>query len=596
MLKGNSLRGALISIAVLWVVVFIIFIANALLRAENTMYDLLYQNGSRVDTRIVIVGIDEESISRFGQWPWPRSFVADVIDTLSEGGAAAIGIDLEYDTVSRFDNDDDYLAQAISKAGNVVLPVRGLFRSKSILAENNSIRADEFIEPIDELVSTGLGHVNGLPDQDGVVRRAFLNIEDSNTIYHSLSYTVYDTARNTLGLPEIYDNIPIDRAGRYYINYTGGAGYYHPLSFADVHNGNVPSSYFKDKIVLIGLYAHGIARDWYFTSIDKNQATYGVEIHANMIQQLLDGSFIRDMNPILGTLLFLLFTLGSIPPFLLFKPRIGLVMLLALLVAHGGLIFFYVQSGIVAKMTYMPLFCVLAFVAALIWHYVQTHANEVRIRGTFGRYMAPAVLKKVLDEGEDSLKLEGQRRQVTVLFVDIRNFTPMSEVVAPEEVVQILNDYLDLVSTCIHRHGGTLDKFIGDAAMALWNAPYDVENHALAAVSAAIDMQRESAPLEKLLAEKYGRAVQFGVGINTGDAIIGNIGAEFRMDYTAIGDTVNIAARLESNAKPGQILASKAVVDCLDEEGRGEVMASYIGEYKVKGKSEEISVYEVNSE
>jgi len=204
--------------------------------------------------------------------------------------------------------------------------------------------------------------------------------------------------------------------------------------------------------------------------------------------------------------------------------------------------------------------------------------------------MAPAVIKKILDEGDEGLMLRGQRRCVTVLFVDIRGFTTMSENTQPEDVVDMLNMYLDLVATCIHKHGGTLDKFIGDAAMAIWNAPYDTEDFTMAAVQAALDMRSESGALGLKLQEAFGKTLQFGIGINSGDAVIGNIGASFRMDYTAIGDTVNIAARLESNAKPGQILVSRAVVDKL---GDGVVPVSYIGRLKVKGKGEEIEAYEL---
>ena len=166
----------------------------------------------------------------------------------------------------------------------------------------------------------------------------------------------------------------------------------------------------------------------------------------------------------------------------------------------------------------------------------------------------------------------------------------MSETTQPEEVVEMLNMYLDLVATCVHRHGGTLDKFIGDAAMAIWNAPYDTEDFTMAAVQAALDMRSESAALGEKLLEKHGRTLQFGIGINSGDAVIGNIGASFRMDYTAIGDSVNTAARLESNAKPGQILVSRAVVDNLDD---GVVSAKHIGGLKVKGRDEEVQVYEL---
>ena len=591
MLKGKSLRGAILTAAALWLIFAALHLLNSFERMENALYDNLYQHVTQVDTRIVLIGIDETSISALGRWPWPRDIMAETLEKLAGGGAAAIGIDVEYDTPSREKGEDERLAQALESAGNVVLPVRGLFTQRTAPTSDGIMQADEIVKPIELFRAATLAHVNGLPESDDVVRRALLNISCEGVAYPSLAYALYETSRESLGLPEIVGDIPTDAAGRYYVEYTGRAGWYHPLSFSDVYEGKVPPTYFKDKIVLIGMYAQGIARDWHFTAIDGERATYGIEIHANMLQQLLEGNFPREMNPYLGLIVFALFTLAAAALFVLCKPRAGLAALAALLAAYAVLAYLMVRAGIVMQMLYAPVFCLLAYFAALIWHYAQTRADEARVRGTFGRYMAPAIVKKILDEGVDNLMLGGQSRHVTVLFVDIRGFTQMSEAAQPAEVVQILNEFLDLAASCIHRHGGTLDKFIGDCAMAIWNAPYDMEDYTLEAVRAALDMQRESVPLEQMLLEKYGRSVRFGIGINSGEAIIGNIGASFRMDYTAIGDTVNTASRLESNAKPGQILISRATADIL---GDSEISLNSLGRLKVKGKSEEIEIFEAN--
>jgi len=592
MLKGKSKRGAISTALVLWLIFAALYAFGSFERLEDTLYDALYQRVSPVDTRIVIIGIDEASISALGQWPWPRSQLAEVVEKLADGRAVAVGIDLEYDTPSRDIAEDESLARALERMGNVVLPVRGLFQRRTAITSGGYMQADELVTPIELLQTSRLAHINGFPENDGVIRRALLNLYYDGVVYPSLAYALYEASTERLGLPDISQEIPIDAAGRYYIDYTGKAGWYHPLSFSDVYEGKVPPEYFNGKIVLIGMYAHGIARDWHFTAIDGEQATYGIEVHANMLQQLLKGSFPRHMAPLFDFILFALFTLAAAVLFILKKPRTGLIILAALLVAHVGVIFWMRHAKIIISMLYTPVFCLLAYFAMLIWHYSQTRAAEAQVRGTFSRYMAPSVVKKILDEGEGNLKLGGQRREVTVLFVDIRGFTTMSEAALPEDVVLILNEFLDLAASCIHRHGGTLDKFIGDCAMAIWNAPYDTEDYTLKAVRAALDMQRESAPLEQKLLEKYGRSVRFGIGINTGEAIIGNIGASFRMDYTAIGDTVNTAARLESNAKPGQILISRATADIL---GQSEITLTTLGSLKVKGKNEEVEIFEVSS-
>ena len=590
MLKGKYLRRAIYTAFALWLALAGLHAVNAFARTENTLYDQLYQKVSPTDTRIVIIGVDEESIAALGQWPWPRSIMADMVESLAEGGAAAIGIDIEYDTVSRDSKEDQRLAEALTQAGVVVLPVRGLFKQRMAIASGGYMQADDLVVPMESLRGVGLGHVNGLPDGDDVVRKALLRLSFDGTVYPSMALALYETAQSRLGLPDIRGDIPTDPAGRYYIAYTGRAGWFRPLSFAAVYEGRVPLSYFKDKIVLIGMYAHGVAYDWHFTALDSEQATYGVEIHANILQQLLEGRFIRDMRPLPDFCVFALFSLVGAVLCIRLKPRAGLAVLVALLAAYGGMVYGMVQVGIVMQMLYTPLYYVGVYFAALIWHYAQTRAEEARVRGTFGRYMAPSVLRRILEDGEDGLRLGGQRRSVTVLFVDIRGFTPMSEAVEPEDVVLILNEYLDLAASCIHRYGGTLDKFIGDAAMAIWNAPYDTQDHTVAAARAALAMREEAAPLEERLYAAFGQTVRFGIGIHTGEAIIGNIGASFRMDYTAIGDTVNTAARLESNALAGQILLSKEAADCLAQAG---LSPQYLGGLRVKGKAEEIDVFTI---
>ena len=185
----------------------------------------------------------------------------------------------------------------------------------------------------------------------------------------------------------------------------------------------------------------------------------------------------------------------------------------------------------------------------------------------------------------------GENRHIAVLFVDIRGFTTMSESLKPEEVVEILNEYLGLTTQAIFDNGGTLDKFVGDATMAVFNAPFDLDDYIFRAVATAWDMRAGADRIAEKFRERYGKSVSFGIGINCGNAVVGNIGCDFRMDYTAIGDTVNTAARLESNAKPGQILISKEVYEAVKDR----VAVTPIGEIPLKGKSNGVFVYQIDS-
>ena len=208
----------------------------------------------------------------------------------------------------------------------------------------------------------------------------------------------------------------------------------------------------------------------------------------------------------------------------------------------------------------------------------------------FKKYVAPEVVDELAKGGDFQIKLGGEKKDIAVLFVDIRGFTPMSEGLSPEEVVEILNEYLSLTTKAIFKNKGTLDKFIGDATMAIFNAPFDLDDYVFRAVMTAMDIAKGSDELEKRLMERFGRSISFGIGVNCGEAVVGNIGCEHRMDFTAIGDTVNTAARLESNAARGQILISREVY----ERVKDRVEAKEIGVIPLKGKSQEVFVYQLN--
>lgn len=214
-----------------------------------------------------------------------------------------------------------------------------------------------------------------------------------------------------------------------------------------------------------------------------------------------------------------------------------------------------------------------------------------QVEELFGRYVSPAVVTELL-RSREAIRVGGTRCDITVMFIDIRGFTPLSERLAPEETIQVLNQYLHACADVIFRHQGTLDKFIGDGVMAIFGAPYPLERHEEHALQAALSLVRRA----ELLKQTVGAqdiSVQFGIGIQSGEAVVGNIGSEaLRLDYTAIGDTVNTAARLESQAKPGQVLVGEATVRRLGSRFK----MSEVGPLKLKGKSEPVLVYELLAE
>jgi adenylate cyclase len=331
-------------------------------------------------------------------------------------------------------------------------------------------------------------------------------------------------------------------------------------------------------------------QDGYAAPIDKGETMYGVEIHANIFKALLEQNTAIPVSStvyalivaVLAAVFFLLIDKMGILP-----STITAVLITAASIAAAKLLY---VSGIEIPLVYPILAVVLIYAAKLILGYLLETVKRRRVIGAFKKYVAPEVVDELAKKGDFSIKLGGEKKDIAVLFVDIRGFTPMSEGLKPEEVVEILNEYLSLTTDAIFKNKGTLDKFIGDATMAVFNAPFDLDDYVFRAVCAALDIAAGSAELEARLMARFGKSVSFGIGVNCGDAVVGNIGCEHRMDYTAIGDTVNTAARLEGKAGRGQILISEAVYRALE----GRIDASEIGVIPLKGKTNDVFVYQLD--
>lgn len=576
-------------IMMLLTVISIFFMYRGTLdKIDYFFQDRFMQKESAADTRIAIIAIDDESLNDFGSWPWNRNVHAQLVDTLAAGNPAVIAFDVTFPAPSADDMEaDQALIEAVANAGNVVMPVYGTFPSS---AKKGVIEALEMSEPFPALkeAAAAVGHINTIPDRDRVVRNALYSFTDEGQQVESFSWIIYKMFMERLGEGVDAAMLPLDDFGRFHISYTEKPGQYEAISYAAVLNGDVPAEYFKDRIVLIGPYATGF-KDDYLTPLQSKSVMYGVEIHANIIQALLD----KDMKQTLdwkwdGLILLLAATIS----YFLFRKWNMVISFLSVAVMVVIFVFgssYLYGKGMIMSIGYVVPLLAVSCIVVIGFHYVEELFERRRVTDIFGRYVAPEVVNQILKNGEEGLKLGGTRRELTVLFVDIRGFTPLSERAEPEEIVEILNEYLDLAANCIFKFDGTLDKFIGDAAMAIFNAPLLLEDHPMRAVEAAWAMKEGSADLERKLIERFGFGVKFGLGIHTGPAVFGNIGSKSRMDYTAIGDTVNTAARLESNAKPGQIIISDAVYTYV----KNRIHAKDLGEIKVKGKEQGIAIYEL---
>lgn len=553
---------------------------------ENMIQDKCYQKTRPIDERIQMIVVDDNSIKKIGQWPWNRSVHAKLIDILSKGKPAAIGMDILFSEKSSDPKADKELVDSAKRARNLVFASYGDFPDTS---KAGTIIAKRYFQPFEGLQAVSkAGHINVVMDSDGFIRRSLNKFKYNNEIISSFDLQLYKQYLESTGKKLSNLKIRQDNWNRSYIDFVEKANQFTPIPYYKVLDGSFPPDWFKDKIVLIGPYTVGI-NDSYYTSIDKNNHTYGIEIHANILQNMLNNNF-KQYAPISINLVVL--SIFSILCFVFLRKFNFIKSILSILICIGG--YFYIseiiyKNGYILSLLYPTMMIVITYLAVLIYNYVCELIERKRITNIFGRYVAPQVVSQILKNGEDGLKLGGVRKEISVLFVDIRGFTPMSEKAEPEEIVDILNEYLDLCAQSIFKYNGTLDKFIGDATMAIFNAPLELPDHALKAVQTALAMKEGSAVLQRKIEEKFGRSVQFGIGINTGFAVVGNIGSKSRMDYTAIGDTVNTSARLESNAKPGQILISQSTYSLVMDK----VEAEYLGEINVKGKTKGIPVYQL---
>ncbi len=591
--KKRYIRSAAAETAALFLLVFLAAYYDIFYAFDCLLRDKVYQVPRGINNKIKIIAIDDETLDELGPFgTWSRGVYADVISALGEyPDVIAMDIMIFGDMDAE---GDESLKKVCAENGNVVSGSYINYSSKYKTDESGKPYIDHFnIDGITEPIVSeqcGTGFVNASPDEDGIVRSAFISADFGGVEYQSIGAAAYSMYCEKNG---IAPNIPaLDQNGRMWISYAGKPYDYEHIPLCKVLDGSVDPRIFSDCIVLVGAYAAGLQDQ--FPVPNSSDLMYGVEIHANIIQGLLDGKTPVPADRVWAALISAFIAAAVYGISKRFRLRVSLPC--TVLIAGGYVCFAAAANsgGTAYPLLYAPMFSALGYLFDIVRKYIAEAAEKRRITAAFKKYVAPQVVEEISRSGKYNIKLGGENRHIAVLFVDIRGFTPMSESLEPEQVVDILNSYLNLTTNAIFSNGGTLDKFIGDATMAVFNAPFDLEDYVFKAVKTAWDIVAGGNAIEEKFLEKYGKSVSFGVGVNCGNAVVGNIGCDFRMDYTAIGDTVNTAARLESNAKRGQILISEEVYGRVKDR----VTAEPVGEIPLKGKSKGVFVYsvtEVNS-
>jgi len=444
---------------------------------------------------------------------------------------------------------------------HVIVPVEYLFSTKG---EQEGIL--KTIEPIAKNAA-GEGFINIFTDKDGVTRKVPLNLKE----HKSFVEKVYETAIGKEFQSE--EKLLI-------INYVGIPGTYKRYSLSDIKNINL-----TDKIVFIGATSPDLHDD-YLVPISEGKRMPGVELHANTLQTMITQNFLKHQSK--GSLILFIFLLAISLGLLLekIKPLYATLITLPLILLYLVIVINFFEKGIILNIIYPILTIILAYAAVLFVNYIVEKKGRKYVTDMLGKYVSTDVADELLKL--DKIDLHGEEKYVTILFADIRGFTSMSEKMTPHEVVDMLNIYLGDMTEAIFDNKGTLDKYIGDEIMAIFGAPVYQEDHAIKAVQAALDMQEAVKKVQKKNGTKTPK-VKVGIGINSGNAVIGNIGYEKRLDYTAIGDTVNLGARLCSAAEPDQVIISEETYNLVKEHFKTTKLPSI----KVKGKEKVVNIYSV---
>lgn len=609
-------------------------------RWEKQVQDLLFRNlgGGVHPEEVIIVAIDQNSLDYFQNnsqllWPWPRDIYGLTTDFLTEWGVKLIAFDIIFSSpdIDRLNVSaeyaDAYFADAMRRSGKVILAVQledsSHFSNELLFASNLNYAGSEKlfksypnitlpIGPFQQSMALP-GAVNFFTDNDGVCRRIPLLYDYQGNL---IPYMALSAAAMYAGAKTIQDNsrsnqlilgerqIPIAEDGSFEIYWYGAGGpgstfsyvSYAQLvhSYLQLQQGEKPEispELFKDRAVFIGATAAGLL-DLKTTPLSSLAPYPGVEIYATLFANILRGDFVRHCRDIYW---FLSATVVLILLCVCWQYlkiwQAALLSVLAFLIPVAAGIWLFQSRMIFFPIVKSEVALILSVIAVLIVNYLTEGREKAQVKKIFIRYLHPAVVEN-LTQDPSRIEMGGREIEATVMFTDLQGFTTTSELYAPHEIVQFLNDYFEKIETIIFRHDGMLDKYTGDGVMAIFGAPLETPEHALKACRAIIDFRN----LLKMVVEKAGKQVQLitRVGVNSGNLIVGNIGSKNRMDYTAIGDTVNLSARLEGVNKiyGSQNLISENTYNLI----KNLILCREIDYIRVKGRDAPLKIFSVITE
>lgn len=534
-----------------------------------------------VSGKVVIIGIDNDSIQANGQWPWSRAVHAQMIKRLNDSNVLAIGYDVTFSEQGRGDTE---FFHELEKHDNIVFPLEG----NLVLKKGSDPEFNKILWPLDEITNNHLvGHTSLLPGGDGKVRKAPLDVKYKEQIIEPFFWKILQTANYVSSDNDF--NTSFDRNGLFHIKFFGPSGTIENYSFNDVLSEDFNNQLLENKIVLVGATAKDL-HDEFFTPSSKGRAIAGVEIQANLMESYLQNRYIHNESNWFYNL-FIIFVVAILTALISYRKIFyALPLLIVLYIFYLIFVIINFSFGNLVTIFYPLLTIVVTFSIVFLVRFFLETIEKKKLRAGFSQYVAKEVVDEIIKNPE-KLKLGGENREMTILFSDIRSFTALSEGMSPHELVEFLNEYLTLTTDVILENKGVVDKFIGDAVMALWGAPLDNENHAIDGVRTALYMFDKLEEFNVKMKKRGLNQINIGIGLNTGEVVVGNLGSNQRFDYTVIGDPVNLASRLEGLTKyyGVRIIVSSKTKDQLDNQ----FVVKYLDKVAVKGKKTGVEIYEV---
>ncbi|MCR4297945.1 MAG: adenylate/guanylate cyclase domain-containing protein [Gallionella sp.] len=572
--------------ALCWVFVLLVSLTPAWKQIEFRLLDsmMVASASNKSAFPITVAGIDEASFAELKlQWPWPRRLHAELIDRLAAAGAAIIVFDVVFAEPSNKE-DDEYFADSIRRAGNVVLAADRVYR------ESSGVRQWQRLDPYPAFTEAGaqVGLATVALDADLVIRQIPVSGD-------ALWRTVI--ARLTQQYPEITPSLGISPGSL--IRYAGGDHTFPYISYHEIvkPTGSIPADFFKGQVVIVGRDikaspdVESAQADLFATPFLASTGWLmpGAEVHANIIETVLGNNSITRLSG--GTMAALLALAAAACAITMRRWRpllgaLGCAAIAAVIVAAMWGVFLkwnlWVPAG--SSLAIIPLM----YVSLGGWSYVTEQMRRKEITRVFSLYVTPQVVNYLIAHPE-RINLGGERRKITLLFTDLAGFTTFSEALSPERVTYLLNRHFTEMTDILLEHEGTLVQFIGDAIMAFWGAPLDDDDQAYHAVATAVAMQKAMAELREELAKEDLPQIWMRIGIHSGSAVVGNLGSAKRFGYTAVGDDVNLAARLEGINKlygTGIMMSSDTA-----RQVEGRIALRPVDRVIVKGKSQAVEVF-----